>query len=89
MHGRRHPSIEGKEYEYSKYENAYDSNISMKDLLADTLQYISKGDSLKEHNIVRELSEERLAVEIYTACYELIAADYQGSPFQSSDISIS
>lgn len=89
LHGRRHPSIEGKEYEYSKYENAYDSNISMKDLLADTFQYISKGDSLKEHNIVRELSEERLAVEIYTACYELIAAEYQGSPFQSPDISIS
>lgn len=89
LQGRRHPSIGGKGYEYSKYENAYDSNISMKDLLADTLQYISTGGSIKEHHIVRELSEERLAVEIYTACYELIAADYQGSPFQSPDIFIS
>ncbi len=86
MQGRRHPSIEGPGYEYSKYENAYDSNISMKDLLGDTLNYICSGDNLKQRHIVRDLSEERLAVEIYTACYELIAADHQNINLKAIDI---
>jgi hypothetical protein len=88
LQGRRHPSIKGDRFEYQKYENAYDTGISMKELLAHAFKSIMEEKDLVGHSIVRELPEERLAVDIYTACYELIARDYNNESLQVPGIKI-
>ena len=42
LQGRRHPSIEGVGFECKNYENAYDTGISMKELLAHAIKYIAE-----------------------------------------------
>lgn len=88
LQGRRHPSIGGDRYEYHKYENAYDTGIKMKDLLGHALEHIIEGKDLKGHPIIRELPEEKLAVDIFASCYELIAKDYNNEPLSVSEIQI-
>lgn len=87
--GRRHPYITGDKYTNTVYKNAYDSEISMKDLLAHALKHIMAKKSLSGHPIVRELPQERLAVDIYASCYELIANEYSAeSSFKTPQIRI-
>jgi len=88
LQGRRHPSINGDRFESKKYENAYDTGVSMKELLAHAFKYVMEEKDLVGHSIVRELPEERLAVDIYTSCYELIARDYNGESLQVPGIKI-
>lgn len=88
IHGRRHPSIEGDSYEYHKYENAYEAGIKMKDLLGQALSHIIEGKDLKGHPIIRELPEEKLAVNIFASCYELVAREYNNESLIVPDIAL-
>ena len=88
LQGRRHPSIEGVGFECKNYENAYDTGISMKELLAHAIKYIAEEKDLIGHSVIRELPEERLAIDIYTSCYELIAREYNSEPLQVPGIKI-
>lgn len=88
LYGRRHPSLDGRRYEYNKYKNAYDAGIKMKDLLQIVLEHILEEKDLKSHPIIRELPEEELAVDIYTSCYELIARDYNGGALSVQEIKL-
>ncbi|KKT91255.1 MAG: hypothetical protein UW92_C0015G0005 [Candidatus Jorgensenbacteria bacterium GW2011_GWA2_45_13] len=87
--GRKHPYITGDNFTHTVYENAYDSKISMKDLLAYALKHVIAGKSLNGHPIIRELPEESFAVDIYASCYELIANEYDPVPsFQAPQVQI-
>jgi hypothetical protein len=77
LQGRRHSLIEGESTVSRVYENAYEPEISMKDLLAHTIEKLLEDTAIDDHPIIRTLAEERLATELYASCYELIAAQYE------------
>jgi predicted dehydrogenase len=77
LQGRRHPLIEGESFVSHLYEDAYEPEISMKDLLAHTIEKVQSGNNVEGHSVIRSLEEERLAAEIYASCYELIAEQYK------------
>jgi hypothetical protein len=86
VQGRRHASMDGEKFEFHKYENAYHAGISMKDLFEHVIKTIMEDKGLEGHSIIRELPEERLAVDIYASCYELIAGNYKGEDTPNSEI---
>lgn len=90
LQGRRHPLIKGDDFVSHLYKDAYEPEISMKDLLAHTIEQIQLERGIENHSVIRSLEEERLATEIYASCYELLAKQYK-EPLklhQVSDIQI-
>jgi hypothetical protein len=78
--GRRHPMLKGESLIEKTYRNAYNTDVNMKDFLYIVVDNIINNRELINHPVIRSLSEERLTTELYGACYELIAREYNNLP---------
>jgi hypothetical protein len=75
--GRRHPNITGLSRFSKIYPNAYENEeYSMSSLFEQVIIHMLDGTSIENHPVIRDLNDECLAMELYSACYELLANEY-------------
>jgi hypothetical protein len=72
--------LKGESLIEKTYRNAYNTDVNMKDFLYIVVDNIINNRELINHPVIRSLSEERLTTELYGACYELIAREYNNLP---------